>query len=62
MSDRFSNMKFPEYEFQEYPKWVEGQDGKPVLVNDADEELATLGVEKREPAPQVATLKLRGGR
>jgi len=62
MSDRFSGMKFPEYEFREYPKWVENQDGKPVLVNDADEELATLGVAKEEPAPQVATLKLRGGR
>lgn len=34
------------YEFQEYPKWVSLADGSQLLVNDAEEENAAIGVEE----------------
>lgn len=37
----FDHIKFPAYEHQEYPKWVNGPGG-PVLVNTEDEELEAL--------------------
>lgn len=37
MFENMRNFTAP-YEFKEFPKWVDGPDGKPVIVNDAEEE------------------------
>lgn len=34
------------YAFQEYPKWVTPEDGKPLIVQDAEEEARVLGKRK----------------
>lgn len=34
---------YPDYSYQEYPKWVVGPDGKSVIVEGAHEELMLLG-------------------
>lgn len=59
--NRFSNMSFPEYTFQEYPKKVgEDKDGKMIVAhNSAEEEIllnrlksSTLVGEKKLSLPQ----------
>jgi len=39
----YSSMRFPDYVFQEYPKWVKGIDGESVIVNSKKEEDIVLG-------------------
>ncbi len=36
------NHNFPPYAYQPYPRWVQGLDGKPVLVENEEGELAIL--------------------
>jgi flagellar biosynthesis/type III secretory pathway protein FliH len=38
-----------DYKFEEYPKWVNLADGTPILVHNADEEIAAIG----EPDPEA---------
>ena len=45
----FAHLKFPPYEFQEYPKWIKDSSGEQALVNNAAEELKAL----KEPEPPV---------
>lgn len=51
----YVGLKFPDYEFREYPKWVEG-----VIVNDEDEEARVLDGKKllREPDERVRMLAI----
>lgn len=42
MQNAYSNMKFPVYEFKEYPKHVTGPDGKVIEVQNAYEEAEIL--------------------
>lgn len=44
----FAHLKFPTYEFREYPKMVKDAAGKDVVVNDAREELALLKTAQAE--------------
>ena len=41
--NRYEHIKFPPYEFREYPKWIGG-----VIVQSADEEKALLGDDETE--------------
>jgi hypothetical protein len=41
----FSNMEFPAYRFQEYPKWITLGDGRRVIVESAKEELTEISKE-----------------
>jgi len=45
----FSHLKFPDYEFREYPKWVKDADGKDVLVETKADELNLLTVKTAAP-------------
>jgi|GEM_PF-4674420 len=38
----YTNMKFPDYEFREFPKFVTPDGGEPVLVQNAEEEAEAL--------------------
>lgn len=49
----YENMKFKEYEYEEYPKWIDLSDGTRVLVKDEDEELSAATNDKA-PVDQVA--------
>lgn len=40
--DQYSSMIFPPYVYREYPKWVKGTDGKEIIVNNKEEEVAFL--------------------
>ena len=44
----FAHLKFPPYEFREYPKMVKDAAGKDVVVNDVREELALLKTAQAE--------------
>lgn len=55
MTNIFSNMPFPSYEFKEYPKRITDKDGVRVRVNSADEEAAALG---KRRAPRASELDL----
>jgi hypothetical protein len=50
----YSKFHFPPYEFHEYPKWVESDDG-PVIVESADEEAALKSAD--EPAKRTRKVK-----
>jgi hypothetical protein len=54
----FANMKFPEYQFQEYPKWVTNEAGEQVVVQNHDEELIATGKSDGEAA--VHTVDVEG--
>ncbi len=41
--NRYEHIKFPEYVYQEYPKWIGN-----VMVQSADEEKALLGKEDEQ--------------
>lgn len=47
-SDMYPSIEFPDYEFQEYPKWVE-VDGNKVIVNSKEHHDELIGVTR--PAP-----------
>lgn len=52
----YPNVDFPPYKFQEFPKWVDGPEGK-VLVNNQKEELdAAAGKSPPPPDPIAAEL------
>ncbi len=36
-------VKYPPYQFEPYPAWVKGRDGKDVLVHSAEEQAKVLG-------------------
>lgn len=54
----YSHIKFPAYEYKEYPKWVTKPNGQKVVVQDAREELLTAaepsGVDVENVNPIVA--------
>lgn len=50
------------YEFQEYPKWVKTPDGRELIVQNQDEELAFLQAEKQKDQNEVADAPKRRGR
>lgn len=58
----YDNMKFGDYEFHEYPKWVTPEGGAAVLVNNEDEELTAMmtGESPVDEAAEKARLILLG--
>lgn len=53
-TDLFSHIKFPEYKFQEYPKWVNDKDGKSVVVHTRDEEASVVAPPAGESPGEVS--------
>ena len=54
----YDQIKFPDYEFKEYPKWVSPAGGDPVLVAGPEEERSVLGLpEAKVEVPVSAKLK-----
>ncbi len=45
---------FPDYEFRPYPKWVEGPDGKKVIVQNVQDEVAVKTGRTAEPETAVS--------
>ena len=56
----FANMKFPEYQFQEYPKWVTNEAGEQVVVQNHDEELIATGKSVGEVAVHTVDVEEGG--
>jgi hypothetical protein len=56
VSVAFSHLKFPDYEFREYPKWVKDASGNDVIVHSKSEELSVCssGVEPVETNMLIA--------
>jgi hypothetical protein len=44
----YDGMKFPPYEYREYPKWVKNRQGETVLVHNASEEAGVLTAEAHQ--------------
>ena len=45
----FANLKFPEYKYQEYPKWVKRANGKEVIVQNQREEIDLIATDGEAP-------------
>lgn len=45
----YASVQFPEYEYQEYPKWVYPKDGRPYVIHGPDEEPELIPADPQEP-------------
>jgi hypothetical protein len=48
---------YPDYQFQEYPKWITLADGAQKIVEDAFEEHQLLGTKEANPEPEFVGFK-----
>ena len=49
----YDNMKFPSYQFVEFPKWVKDVNGKEVVVETAEEEAEVTGANTAVVEPEA---------